>query len=203
MKADGKDDGFPEERHLDDAYALGFPLGLLGFHHFYLKRPCWGVLYFCTLGMLGIGFLIDLIRMKSLVDDANRRIKAKAERQKLVSGQNQAAVYTTTQDTVTYVTPPAQAASGGPPGAPQSYQAPYNYPYPNPMPPIPGQQGYAAPPPPSHPAEAPPPYTQDPAASSMQDPDGIPVEKSDMNAPRAPAAMLDPDGIPVDKPGMT
>ncbi|XP_072020565.1 uncharacterized protein [Amphiura filiformis] len=193
LKAEGKDDGYPEERHLDDAYALGFPLGLLGFHHFYLKRPCWGMLYLFTFGMLGIGFLIDLCRMKSLVDDANRRIRAKAEQQKLVHGQNGqgSAINTTSQDTTTYTTPPSNQQANhanGPPGAPESYQAPYSYPYPNSMPPVPGQQPYPAPPPPQagegHPMGAPPPYTAYPdMASAMPDPDGIPVEKAGMSGP--------------------
>lgn len=59
------------EKHLDDAYPLWFPLGLLGFHHFYLKRPVWGFLYMLTLGFLGIGWLIDLFRMPTLVRNCN------------------------------------------------------------------------------------------------------------------------------------
>ncbi|XP_072020566.1 uncharacterized protein [Amphiura filiformis] len=204
LKAEGKDDGYPEERHLDDAYALGFPLGLLGFHHFYLKRPCWGMLYFFTLGILGIGFLIDLCRMKSLVDDANRRIKAKAERERLIHGQGNA-VYTTSQDSVTYITPPSNQQANGPPGAPESYQAPYGYgyPYPNSMPPVPGQQPYPAPPPPQagegHPMGAPPPYTaSSDMASAMPDPDGIPVEKQGMSGP-ADANDHSPSQFPEEK----
>ena len=189
LKAEGKDDGFPEARHLDDAYALGFPCGLLGFHHFYLKRYCWGILYFCTLGMFGIGFLIDLVRMKSLVDDANRRLRAKAEREQLISGQG--TVYTPNQNSVTYITPPANQQANGPPGAPGSYQTPYNgYPY-NPAvpPPFPANQHPCPIPPPQQAAEgppmdAPPPYTASPdAASAMQDPDGIPVEKPGLSVP--------------------
>ncbi|GFS04407.1 hypothetical protein ElyMa_006494200 [Elysia marginata] len=38
------------------AVALAFSvLGLFGAHHYYLKRTRWGVLYTCTLGLLGIG----------------------------------------------------------------------------------------------------------------------------------------------------
>ena len=66
-------------RHLDDAYVLWFPFGLLGFHHFYLQRPLWGLLYFCTFGLLGIGWLVDGCRMHCLVKDANRRTKERRQ----------------------------------------------------------------------------------------------------------------------------
>lgn len=63
--------GNRSKKHLDDAYLLWFPLGLLGFHHFYLQRPVWGLLYMLTLGFLGIGWLIDLFRMRTLVRNCN------------------------------------------------------------------------------------------------------------------------------------
>lgn len=62
-------------KHLDDAYLFYFPLGILGFHHFYLNRPCWGIIYFFTAGLFGLGWLVDLFRMPKLVKDANLRIK--------------------------------------------------------------------------------------------------------------------------------
>ena len=42
-----------------------------GFHHFYLRNYGMGFLYLCTLGLLGIGWLVDLFRMPSLVKKAN------------------------------------------------------------------------------------------------------------------------------------
>ena len=63
----------PPRYYLDEAYVLAFPGGIFGFHNFYLGRYPWGLLYMCTLGMLGIGWLIDLIRMPYLVQDANLR----------------------------------------------------------------------------------------------------------------------------------
>lgn len=42
-----------------------------GFHHFYLNRPGFGVLYFFTFGLFGIGWLVDLFRIPSLVKEAN------------------------------------------------------------------------------------------------------------------------------------
>lgn len=62
-------------KFVDDAYVLAFPLGVLGLHHFYLERHVWGVLYFFTLGLFGIGWLVDLCRMPCLVSGANERIE--------------------------------------------------------------------------------------------------------------------------------
>ena len=66
-------------RHLDDAYVLWFPFGLIGFHHFYLHRPLWGLLYFCTFGLLGIGWIVDGFRMHCLVKDCNRRTQERRQ----------------------------------------------------------------------------------------------------------------------------
>lgn len=68
------------EKHLDDAYVLWFPFGLLGLHHFYLERPVWGFIYFFTFGLLGIGWLVDGCRMHCLVKDCNRKIRERRER---------------------------------------------------------------------------------------------------------------------------
>lgn len=70
------------EKHLDDAYILTFPLGVLGLQHFYLGRPCWGTTYALTFGLLSFGFLIDIIRMPYLVREVNEAIR---EQQKLVA----------------------------------------------------------------------------------------------------------------------
>ncbi|KAJ8311446.1 hypothetical protein KUTeg_010801 [Tegillarca granosa] len=64
-------------RYLDDAYILWFPCGLLGFHHFYLNRPGWGILYFFTFGILGIGWMIDFFRLPCLVKEYNRSLSGK------------------------------------------------------------------------------------------------------------------------------
>lgn len=61
-------------KHLDDAYLLWCPLGFLGFHHFYLNRRGWGLLYMYTFGFLCIGWLVDLCRMRTLVENCNRDI---------------------------------------------------------------------------------------------------------------------------------
>jgi len=47
--------------------------GFLGAHRFYFGRPVSGTIYFFTLGLLGIGWLIDLFLMPSLERSADRR----------------------------------------------------------------------------------------------------------------------------------
>ena len=60
---------------LQTAYLVGIPFGMLGAHHFYLNRPLFGILYLCTLGLFGFGWILDLIRMKWLVAQSNLSIR--------------------------------------------------------------------------------------------------------------------------------
>ncbi|RDG38194.1 MMPL family transporter [Streptomyces corynorhini] len=53
------------------AYLWWFPLGLFGAHHFYLGRTGRGVLYLCTVGLLGLGWLIDPFLLPGQVRRAN------------------------------------------------------------------------------------------------------------------------------------
>jgi TM2 domain-containing membrane protein YozV len=64
----------PEKVYLDDAYVLWFPFGITGFHHFYLRRYLWGVLYFMTFGVFGIGWIVDMCRIPSLVQECNEKL---------------------------------------------------------------------------------------------------------------------------------
>ncbi|KAH3833229.1 hypothetical protein DPMN_106533 [Dreissena polymorpha] len=61
------------EKGLAEAYILGIPFGLFGAHHFYLGRRNFGIVYACTLGLFGLGWLFDLVRMRWLVKHANRQ----------------------------------------------------------------------------------------------------------------------------------
>jgi TM2 domain-containing membrane protein YozV len=50
-----------------ELYIVTVSLRWLGMHWFWLGRPGWGALYFCTLGLFGVGWAIDMIRLPHLV----------------------------------------------------------------------------------------------------------------------------------------
>ncbi|WP_439697822.1 NINE protein [Mucilaginibacter sp. AW1-7] len=60
------------------AYILCFFLGVLGAHKFYLNKTGVGMLYFCTLGLAGIGWILDLFTLGSQVDACNALIKRRS-----------------------------------------------------------------------------------------------------------------------------
>lgn len=47
--------------------------GFLGVHRFYYGRPITGTIWFCTLGLLGVGWIIDLFLIPSMDRDADLR----------------------------------------------------------------------------------------------------------------------------------
>lgn len=51
--------------------------GLCGVHRFYLGQPGMGLLYLFTGGLFGVGQFVDLIRMRTLVEEANMRQQLK------------------------------------------------------------------------------------------------------------------------------
>ena len=53
-------------------YILWF-FGFLGAHRFYYGKTWTGVLYFCTLGLLGIGWIVDFFLIPSMERESNRR----------------------------------------------------------------------------------------------------------------------------------
>jgi len=58
--------------------AVGYVLWIFGFmgaHRFYYGRPISGTLYFFTLGLLFIGWIIDLFLIPGMDDDADRRYR--------------------------------------------------------------------------------------------------------------------------------
>ena len=58
--------------------SMGYVLWLFGFtgaHRFYYGRPVTGTIWFFTLGLLGIGWIIDLFLIPSMDRDADRRFQ--------------------------------------------------------------------------------------------------------------------------------
>lgn len=67
----------PDEQshYLPVGYALWL-FGFLGAHRFYYGKPVSGTIYFFTLGLLGVGWIIDLFLMPALNRSANHRYLA-------------------------------------------------------------------------------------------------------------------------------
>jgi TM2 domain-containing membrane protein YozV len=63
----------PDDTHRKSIGYLLWIFGFLGSHRFYYGRPISGTLWFLTLGLLGIGWLIDLFLIPGMARDADRR----------------------------------------------------------------------------------------------------------------------------------
>lgn len=50
--------------------------GFIGAHRFYYGKQISGAIWFCTLGLLGIGWLVDLFLIPSMDREADRKYKA-------------------------------------------------------------------------------------------------------------------------------
>lgn len=48
------------------------PFGLFGFHRFFLNQKWWGLLYLCTLGILGLGVVFDIFYMPKFFEKSSR-----------------------------------------------------------------------------------------------------------------------------------
>ena len=67
----------------DDTHSklIGYALWIFGFtgaHRFYYGKPVTGTIWFFTLGLLGIGWLIDLLLIPSMDRQADLRFRAGA-----------------------------------------------------------------------------------------------------------------------------
>ena len=43
------------------AFLLCLFFGYLGLHNFYVGKIFWGIIYLCTMGFFGIGWILDII----------------------------------------------------------------------------------------------------------------------------------------------
>ena len=72
----------PHERSLPVAYLLWLPpLGILGAHKLYLRRPWMACLYFLTGGLLLVGWIIDLFTLRDQAEDCNDDLFAPLDRE--------------------------------------------------------------------------------------------------------------------------
>ena len=67
--------------YTDDTHrkSMGYILWIFGFtgsHRFYFGKPISGTIYFFTLGLLGVGWLIDLFLIPSMDRQADLRFRA-------------------------------------------------------------------------------------------------------------------------------
>lgn len=65
-------------KHSEDSHSLvlAYLLWIFGFtgsHRFYLGKPVSGTIWFLTLGLLGVGWLIDIVLIPGLHERASRR----------------------------------------------------------------------------------------------------------------------------------
>lgn len=59
-----------DSHHILIGYILWI-FGFMGAHRFYFGKPISGTVYFLTLGLLGIGWIVDLVLIPGLANDAN------------------------------------------------------------------------------------------------------------------------------------
>lgn len=85
MSEDFENEG-PNSKGVAFGLWLSCVFGFFGLHRFYLGRPASGLLYFFTFGLLGIGQLVDLLRLPALVAEENTKhaaLRALTERRAL------------------------------------------------------------------------------------------------------------------------
>ncbi|XP_072021078.1 uncharacterized protein [Amphiura filiformis] len=60
-----------KNKSLAMAYIFWFPLGIFGLHRMYLDHWFMGIVYMCTLGYFGIGWIVDGFCLPSIVKETN------------------------------------------------------------------------------------------------------------------------------------
>ncbi|MEN8140747.1 MAG: TM2 domain-containing protein [Thermodesulfobacteriota bacterium] len=66
----------PEDTHSKSLGYILWIFGFMGAHRFYYGKPVSGTIYFFTLGLLGIGWLVDLFLIPGLDRQADMRFTA-------------------------------------------------------------------------------------------------------------------------------
>ena len=74
----GYQDGVRPDTHSKVIGYLLWIFGFLGAHRFYYGKPVTGTIWFFTLGLLGIGWLIDLFLIPGMDRDADLRFRSGA-----------------------------------------------------------------------------------------------------------------------------
>lgn len=64
----------PDTHHIAVGY-VAWLLGFTGAHRFYFGKQLTGMLWFFTLGLLGIGWLIDILLIPAMAAEANGRFR--------------------------------------------------------------------------------------------------------------------------------
>ena len=67
---------YPSDTHRKSIGYILWIFGFTGSHRFYYGRPITGTLWFFTLGLLGIGWLIDLLLIPGMDREADLRFRA-------------------------------------------------------------------------------------------------------------------------------
>ncbi len=58
------------------AYVLLLLFGMPGVHRFYVGSTGWGIIYLCSLGLVGFGILWDLAKLASMVQQKNEAMES-------------------------------------------------------------------------------------------------------------------------------
>ncbi len=66
----------PHDTHLKSVGYILWIVGFTGAHRFYYGRPISGTIWFFTLGLLGIGWLVDLFLIPGMDREADLRFRA-------------------------------------------------------------------------------------------------------------------------------